>query len=939
MAAAIFSGRAAALPAQSQDLYEQGLKAFRAGNYGSAQLIFRKVIDNDDDFRDRAWFSLALSIYHQKKYDSSIFELNRFLLACTTANLCAEARFWIAESHYRRKDYIKAIEEHNRFLSMKTGDDLAAKSGRRIGDIYFIQGRYDEAVLVWKKVLESLSAESEKNSLTIKIGEALFLNENYEEASELLKPILRSKADAKTVSGARLIIGRVYQMENRHQKAMALFNAIPDPLIRRRPFYDVMYYKALSAAAMKNPNSAKSFLEFFLLIGRRSEWYHHGQYELGKLLLAEKKESEGMSLLESVRKSTTRMELRSKAAMELARVYLRENPRGAIPYLEDAVSLSDPEEQKNALMLLSRVYSDTGRYDDAERLLELLKSKYPYDSNIEEVQFLLSRVHLARAEYGKAREGFEALREMNPFSRYIPESYYYIAVAEFDEGRAGSAFETMRKYLSQPGSAKKLQAREKLCEWNLSAGNLAGARKALDEVMRYHGSDEDAAAILYRFGSALYEKNPSVRTHLDFVVKRYPQSENAGKIMMRFGDEAFRGGDYRTAERNYRQYLSVERREFASSVFLYRIISLYRLARYADVIRAVDEGPVPPSDDFTMKLIGQWKAKSHYHAGQPAKAYAILKDYDIVSFSEQDLSITARSALAAKDAALAGRATELLRRNNSMYAEGLYDLGRFYSDAGDHTRASGFFERILAECPDTGFADSARIEGARIAIAERRYADAVGELSKVKSAHAAGLKSSLLALSHFRLGDGRAAVGAMESSIEGVASSQYAEALFREAVEYARAAGDDGALLKYAAYLKKHPNTSDFINYHAGKLYFELGNFDNSYFYLYKLSGRSSAYRDEALYTIGVIGIEHQKNAARGSQYLKKLAGDGSASGEFVQKARLYLAMMAKEQGNDEVARDYLTDILGTTRDRLLRIQAMNLLEHFGLWRGDGRTE
>ncbi|HPB82223.1 MAG TPA: tetratricopeptide repeat protein [Spirochaetota bacterium] len=120
----------------SRDLYEQGVEAFKSGNYGSSSLIFRKIIDNDDDYRDKAWYHLALSIFYQKKYESAIFEFNRFLLACTTANLCAEAKFWIAESHYRKKKYIKAIEEYNRFIAQKSNESLIRKSYNRIGEIY-----------------------------------------------------------------------------------------------------------------------------------------------------------------------------------------------------------------------------------------------------------------------------------------------------------------------------------------------------------------------------------------------------------------------------------------------------------------------------------------------------------------------------------------------------------------------------------------------------------------------------------------------------------------------------------------------------------------------------------------------------------------------------------------------------------------------------------
>jgi PncC family amidohydrolase len=107
-----------------QALYEQGTEAFRAGNYGSSELLFRKIIDSGDnaEYRDRAWYYLALSIFNQKKYKDAIFEFNRFLLICTAQDLCQESRTGIAESNYFLKNYIRAIEEFKRFIAQSRNE-------------------------------------------------------------------------------------------------------------------------------------------------------------------------------------------------------------------------------------------------------------------------------------------------------------------------------------------------------------------------------------------------------------------------------------------------------------------------------------------------------------------------------------------------------------------------------------------------------------------------------------------------------------------------------------------------------------------------------------------------------------------------------------------------------------------------------------------------
>jgi len=80
----LFSLFSADASQDAESMFEQGIEAFNSGNYGSSELIFRKIIESsDDEIGDRAWFYLSRSIYHQKKYKSSIFEFNNlFVLIC-----------------------------------------------------------------------------------------------------------------------------------------------------------------------------------------------------------------------------------------------------------------------------------------------------------------------------------------------------------------------------------------------------------------------------------------------------------------------------------------------------------------------------------------------------------------------------------------------------------------------------------------------------------------------------------------------------------------------------------------------------------------------------------------------------------------------------------------------------------------------------------------
>lgn len=918
----------------SQDLYEQGIEAFKSGNYGSSRLIFRKIIDNDDEYRDKAWYHLALSIFYQKKYESAIFEFNRFLLACTTANLCAEAKFWIAESHYKRKKYIKAIEEYNRFIAQKSNEALILKSYNRIGEIYYIQSRYDEAVLLWKKALESTSSSSERNRLTIKIGDALFLNENYDESVDLLKPLLHARDDVRVVSSARMITGRVLQMKDRHHDAVKLFNAIPDSLLRKKPYYNVHYYKALSALALRNVHSAKSYLEFFLLIGKDSEWYYDARYELGRILIKENKIQEGAASLEDVRSMTAKMELRSKAAMELARIYLERDPKEAIPYLEDSVSLNDPDEQKKALLLLSTVYIDVGKYEDAERLLDLLSQRYPYDSNMEQIRFLLARVYLGKGDSARAVREFEHLRESNPFSRYVPESNYYMAVAMRKEGKRDRAIAMLKNYLGRKEGENLYDAQVTLGELYIKSGDYANARKSIASLLRTYRNRDGVEKDIYRLGKALYVKDTSARTYLQYVVQLYPRSESAGKALILFGDESFRKGDYRESEKYYRQYLAVQERENAPSVFLYRVISLYRLEKYREVVRSTDDDDIPQSDDFTRRLIVLWRGKSLYQAGEKRNAYNVLSQFRMHTLSDNDLIMVLKSSIAVGDIERAKNAVRYLKSNRERYAEGLFTLGKFYEDRGDIESAGQYYTRIEREAPSAGYASEATVAWSGILIGKKQYREAAGILKDVRNGPPAlqVKRNALLAAAYFGDGEPRDALRIIETCRKELQESPAGEDAFKKALSYYYIRGETEGFRVYAKYLEKYRGTGDYLNYMKGKLDFKLENFRNSYYYFYKLSHSESPYRDEALYRLGLISLYHQNNEKRAMGYFDRLLVERNGNNSFALKTRIILAVKARENGDDEAAKTHLARVIGNADNMALRTRAMNLYEYYGFY-------
>ncbi len=916
-----------------QALYEQGTEAFRAGNYGSSELLFRKIIDSGDnaEYRDRAWYYLALSIFNQKKYKDAIFEFNRFLLICTAQDLCQESRYWIAESNYFLKNYIRAIEEFKRFIAQSRNEMLTVAALDRIGEIYFQQARYDEAVIEWKEAINRNTNVAQNSHRVVWIGRALFLNEDYDQSLELLESLVSSRIDRTSDAQARMIIGRIYQIKGRHRESLKAFYGIPEAMLRESPYCDAQYFKAISCIALGDVYSAKSLLESFLLIGKSSEWYYHGKYQLGEILIRQNNEKEGIELLEEVRNSTRVMALRSRAALILSGIYLKREPVEAIPYLEDAVSLPEQEEQRRALSLLARVYVDVKRYEDAERILSLLINTYPENEGNDQVQFLIARVALERNDPDAAINGFNKIRSVNPSSSYLREAVYYLGIAHAMKNEYTQAVELLNRYISLPGVEKRYDALVRLLGLYVGASDTKNAERTAQTLQSAYARQVGIEVVLYDFALELGRKGVSNARYLLFIVGNYPRSESAGRILYSWAGESYTTGDFIRAEQLYRQYLSVPGREMAADALVNRVECLFRLKRFREIITIAGDESKPELDEKRSRMMAIHLGRAYYMEKNLEMAYRTLAAIPVQTLEEGDRLILARGALEVGDIWTAQAIPALLSAGSEAYAEALYILGMHYLAEGREDVAFDHFAKLAVECPASGIVDDARIEMAEIHGNARRYGESLALLDQIQTPKHADRIMILRITALFRTGKIEKAIEMTNSGIRTILRYSDGETVVKEALFYYYLKGDLRNFTIYSSHLTRYSGNDPLLNYLSGKIYFEQQQYTQSSHFFGRLAAGENDYREEALYLLAVISLHYHKNPRIAAGHFQRLIDTAAPDNPFALKARINLAILMNESAHSAKAEELLREIETGPENAVIKIQAKNLIEHYNL--------
>ncbi len=923
----------------SRNIFNQGMEAFKAGNYASAELLFRKTEENNDEFRDRAWFFLARTIFQQGKYKSAIFEFNSFLTKCRTETLRIESRFWIGESYLNLNENLKAIEEYNRFLEKADDINLIITSHDRIASIYFKQQRYEESIIEWENGIKKSSDKELNAELILKIGRALYKNEKFENALERLNPLLSARIDSKKKAEIRLIIGRIYQLQGDHKKALLTLNAIPSEFAEIFPFHDMYYLRAISYLATDRINPAKSDFELFYIIGKKSEFYYDGMYEYGKILLNSSKPESGIEILEKVWESQEKLDLSVKSSLLLAEFYIEKDPVKSIRYLEKFSTYDDDELKKSLIITLSKAYIKNLNYDKAENMLKFYLEKYPYDQNIDEVKFLQARILLEIGDSDSATLIFNDLKKNNPFSKFLNDSDYYLALINYKKGRSGEAIILLKKYVSLKNTNYSFEAHRLLTELYLESDDIKNTELALNRLLvsfpNYSGVDK----LVYRFALLLSERKfSSASKYFNILQNRYPESDYAMLINIISGNNFFENKNYSKAIVHYEKFLNSNIEESRGSAYYNLLKSYFYLKEYDKVIGIIKNIKIPPLDENQWREIPFIHARSLYLTSKFDEAYNILKWEDIKAFADEDAKMLIDCTIKIGDLEAAAVFIDKLKERELLYSNQLFILGNYYQTKKNYNRAEEIYSTILFSNASESMKESVKLELAIMKIDNNDYSLSLNYLNQVELGENTPERDSLIIINHFYMGKEKIAAEITDSRLKFILKNRFTVKVLLLNLEYYFKIKEINSFNKYSALLRSFKDTENYVNLLSGKLLFETGDFKKSYNYFYKLSLKENDYTSETSYYLGKLSLFYNKNKNSALKYFLKVI-ELNSNNDLISRSKIELALIYLEMKNTEFAFNYLNEIVNDNQYGKYRIEAENLIEYYNLQKNLNKGE
>jgi len=917
--------------AESKNLFNQGLEAFKAGNYASAELLFRKTIENNDEYSDRGWFYLARTIYQQGKYKPAIFEFNSFLTKCRTENLRIESNFWIGECYYNLKENLKAIEEYTRFLERATDKDMIITTHDRIASIYYSQKRYEEAIIEWEAAIKKNSDKEQNAEFVLKIGDALFKNEKYDNALERLNPLLSAKIDAQKKAEIRLIIGRIYQLQNEDKKALLVFNAIPSYLAETYPFWDVYYFRAMSYLKTDRESLAKTDLELFSIIGKKSEFYYDGLYEYGKVLLNSNKPESGIDILEKVWENKDRKDLSVKSALLMADSFIEKEPQRAIKYLEKYTNCEDEELRKSIIITISKAYFKNENFDKAESILKVYLSTYPYDPNIDEVKFIQARILLEKDDVEGATQIFNDLKMNNPFSKFLNDTDYYLALVNIKKGKKNESITLLKKYASSKNANYKFDAHRLLAELYLESEDIKNAETEINILLNSFANYTGIDKLVYKLALTMDEKNNQSSTkYFNILQNRYPNSKYTMLINVVYGNKFFANKNYSRAITYYEKFLNSNIEESRGTAYYNLVTSYFNIKEYNKVIDIIKNIKIPALDEHQWQEIPLIQSRAFYLTSRFNEVYSLLKWEDIKTFNDNDARMLIDCTIKTGDIAVAERFINQLKDREILYFEQRLIFGKEYKARKNNAKAEEIFDSILNSNSSEKIKEGARIELAVIKMEAENYDASLNYLNYIELTDNIPERDCLIIINQFYMNKEKSAAELTDSKLNFILKNRFIEKVLLLNLDYHFKNKNLNSFLKYANLLKPYRNYDNYIDYHSALLFYETGDYQKSYNSFYKLSLRENEYTTEMNYYLGRLNLLYNKNKSTAVKYFLKVVELNTKS-DFINKSRIELGILYYEMKNNEYAYNYLNQVISDNQHSKFRIEAENILEYIKL--------
>ena len=478
-----------------EDNYQIAFSYFRNGNYNNAIRYFQRVISEDDELTQNAYYHLADCYIKtdEKKFASSAF-LSAYKLDFDK-NIQEDALFNYAKlstevSHDPYNEAIRLLEE---YIKKYPDSERVPEAYTYLVQLFLSTSNYKEALVSIEKIdNKNSNLKSAYQKITFYRGVELFNNNKFKEAIELFKKASSFNYSQAIKAKANFWMGDAFYRLSNYWAA-------------------VKYYKAFlnmpGASQLQIHNSAYYNLAYTYF---KREDYNNAVFYFKKFV---------------ANKSNENVKLVNDAYLRLGDCYfINSDFDNAVSNFDKALRLNHADVDY-ALYQKALAQGALARLNDKIKTLDHLVKHYSRSRWVDDALYEMATSSMLQNDNRSALVYFDKLIKTLPKSNYVKNSLLKTGLIYYNNDQNIQAIKALKKVIDNyPGTQESINALASLQNVYIDLGNVDEYFKYSESLSFANVSSSEQDSITYITAENQYMSNKCGKAISSFnaYIKRFP---------------------------------------------------------------------------------------------------------------------------------------------------------------------------------------------------------------------------------------------------------------------------------------------------------------------------------------------------------------------------------------------------------------------------------
>lgn len=446
-----------------------------------------------------------------KEYEKSVRAHQTLLTKYPMSKECGKSLWEIGYiQQHRLKNLAEAIRVYQQIINNYGESEEAPKAMLALGIVYHKVRQSDAAIRTYQDLLRKYPDADEAPRSLLKVGIIYGEMKKKDQELQSYNQILQTYGHTKYAPEAKLLIGECYMRSDDHEKAIATFQEMKTDYPTADKIPQALIYIGACNRELKRWNEEIAAYREVLTKYGSTEYAPRANFELGECY-------------QFAKKYTT--------AIEVLRELVWKYPKS--------------EEAPRALIKIGIINRKMKKFNDELSMYQKVIEHFGNTKYAPDAQLKVGEVYDRAKEYAKATGAYRDLVDNFPHADEAPRALMKLARIFVRMREPDSVVQTYREVSdSYPASEYAWQAKLEIGHHHINMGDMEGARKYFDEVLRgylYAGRPRiEAFMALGDIAGGMGDHEESLRQYKEAALVSYFQIGLVRELIGKISDEMMR---------------------------------------------------------------------------------------------------------------------------------------------------------------------------------------------------------------------------------------------------------------------------------------------------------------------------------------------------------------------------------------------------------------